>query len=174
MPQHYKLKTHAGPFARDQVVTEDDIKAAGGDPADWEKVGAVTKADGPRSPDADPLALGDTPRMKTDAANKADVERRIREEVSRRGELLPRHQQQQIADDVTNQNRPADRLSGEAQQAERQDRDARLDRPAAAESPRQTPADRAAGPSGATTNADATADRADADDDAKARKGKGK
>lgn len=57
----WKMKTNAGPFLKDQIVTEGDIKTCGANVKDWQEVGAIEGSDEERSEGVNPKAIPGNP-----------------------------------------------------------------------------------------------------------------
>lgn len=98
MSKKYRMKSLAGPFLPGTIVTEEQVKAAGGDLEFWKSHGAAVEAT-----DAD-VAAADAP--KNDEGVKAEIERRIREETVKRGPLSVEDQSAVVAE-VTGKNAEA-------------------------------------------------------------------
>ena len=58
----WKMKTNAGPFQKDMVVTNDDIKTCGASVDDWKEIDAIEESKEKRSEGVNPTAIPGNPQ----------------------------------------------------------------------------------------------------------------
>jgi hypothetical protein len=95
----YKVQhSLVGPFSAGTVVTDEQVKSVGGDLEFWKRAGAVREVHGD---EAQPIADDDP--VLTDAALKATIERRIREQATNEGKynLTPQEQAKIVAEETS-------------------------------------------------------------------------
>lgn len=100
MATKYRMKSLAGPFLPGRTVTDEEIKAAGGDLEFWKRTGAVEEVK-----DGDAAATADEAPKTSEAVN-ADIEARIRNETVRLGRALTGEEQDKVVGDVKGENAP--------------------------------------------------------------------